>query len=100
MATYVVQGEEGQHVNVLGNIFYPGNTVDLQEDVAAPLVEAGVIAPEQVVEAEVAAEATPEAPVEPAAPEAPVDPVAEPEQAPAPEANGVDGDSSSTSSPQ
>ena len=43
MAQYIVKGEEGAEVDVVGTIFHPGDTVELQEDVAAPLVEAGTL---------------------------------------------------------
>lgn len=43
MAKYTVKGEEGTDVDVVGTIFHPGDTVELQEDVAAPLLEAGTI---------------------------------------------------------
>ena len=55
MSKYIVKGEEGADVDVVGTIFKPGDTVELQEDVAAPLVEAGTIEP-----APAEGEATPE----------------------------------------
>ncbi len=40
---YVVQGEEGAEIDVLGTVRKVGEEVELEADVAAPLVEAGTI---------------------------------------------------------
>lgn len=66
MAKYIVKGEEGADVDVVGTIFKPGDTVELQEDVAAPLVEAGTLeaAPAETTEAPAAEAPAAEAPAE------------------------------------
>lgn len=47
MATYTVTGYDDtvKNVDILGELKYVGDTVELTEDVAAPLVEAGKLAP-------------------------------------------------------
>lgn len=66
MAKYVVQEQEGvTEVDIVGTMFKPGSEVELQEDVAAPLVESGKLVPEEVVDAAAKeAEATADAPLE------------------------------------
>lgn len=71
MTTFIVKGEKGTDVDVLGTVFAPGDTVELADDVAAPLLEAGTI------EAAPAAETPSEpAPAEPAQ-ETPAQPATE-----------------------
>lgn len=64
MATYTVQGEKDADVDIVGTIFKPGDSVELREDVAAPLVEAGTITAAEDDEAPAEQESIPEAPDE------------------------------------
>ena len=40
---YIVQGEKGVDVDIVGTIFKPGDSVDLREDIAKPLLAEGKI---------------------------------------------------------
>jgi hypothetical protein len=43
MTTYIVQGEAGAEVDVLGTTRAVGSEVELEAEAAAPLVESGVL---------------------------------------------------------
>lgn len=44
MNQYIVKGEEGAEVDVLGTMRKVGDVVELEAEAAAPLVEAGTLA--------------------------------------------------------
>jgi hypothetical protein len=54
---YEVLGEEGASVDVVGTAFTVGDTVDLRDDVAAPLVAAGTLKEVEAVAADADADA-------------------------------------------